>query len=465
MKPFSLLKDRLARLSGRSRTVGVFFVTSLTSRVIGISCQLLQVPIAMQALGPEAFGLWMTLTGIGTLILFSDFGVGQGAQNKLAEAFAAGDEAQARNLWGSTLVFFGAVGLVLLAAAAVLSQTLDFTVLFNLSDPVVRADARGAVTVTLFLYCLNFPLGLAQRLAYSRQLGWMHNIVQATTGAGSLAGTWLAIHLHWPLAGIIAAAHLPLLAGNAILLAVLLRQLGWLRLRGWHCHWATMRELLQLGAYFGIQQVQLTILLGLPQIIISTSLGAAAVTPYNLAQRLFNLFAVIQNAFMLPLWPAYTDAKARGEFAWIRRTLFVSLAATVGCTLIPMAVGATLAQPVLTWWVGRNAVLPTTALVWLLFSWNAVVFLQQPFGYLLAGLSEVRRSTVFAVISTVACAILMRVLVKPYGLDGVVLGLIVGYLPFLIFGNVLEIGRVFRSLPTQNTAPGLVPATAARSQP
>src|SRR5258708_7789225 len=82
------LRIKISGLSGRSKAVGMFFATSLLARFIGIACQLLQVPIAVKALGSEAFGLWMTLMSISYMITFADFGVGQGAQNKLSEAFA-----------------------------------------------------------------------------------------------------------------------------------------------------------------------------------------------------------------------------------------------------------------------------------------------------------------------------------------------------------------------------------------
>ncbi|HWA08594.1 MAG TPA: lipopolysaccharide biosynthesis protein [Opitutaceae bacterium] len=458
---FQQVQTRLRGLSGRSRAVGLFFGTSLAARVVGISCQLIQVPIAMSVLGTEAFGLWMTLTGIGYMITFADFGLGQGAQNKLAEAFAAGDDARARELWSATLACFGLIGAVLAVAAVGVAERIDPAALFNLVDPAVRAQAPAAVAVTLLLFCLNFPLGLAQRLAYSRQQGWMHNISLAAGGVGALGGIVLAAHRHWGLPGIIAATLVPLLLANAVLLVIQLAQLGWLDFRLPRCRRATLRELFGLGAYFGVQQLQLIIMLALPQVVISTTLGAAAVTPYNLAQRLFNLFAVIQNAFMLPLWPAYSDALAKGEFAWIRRTLFRSLAATLLLTLAPMALGAAFARPVLTAWIGAShaADLPSTALIWLLFLWNALVFVQQPFGYLLAGMSEVRRVTFYAVVSTAASSVLMFLLAHRRGPEGVVLGMAVGYLPFLLLGNVAETVRVFRAMPDRRAAePALIPS-------
>jgi O-antigen/teichoic acid export membrane protein len=444
MNPYSHLRQRFTRLSGRSKAVGLFFATSVTARGLGIGCQLLQVPIAVKALGTEAFGLWMALTSIGTMIMFADFGMGQGAQNKLSEAFAAGKKQVAQELCGSVAVFLCLLGLLLAAVVALVVPTLDFTALFNLTNPVVQAQAPRAILVTLLLFCANFPLGLAQRLAYSRQQGWMHNIAQALGGAGALGGVLLAAHLHLGLAEFIAAAQLPLILSNAGLLSLQLVQLGWFNFRTVRFHWATMRELLGLGACFGIQQVHLVLLISLPQIIISTGLGAAAVTPYNLAQRIFNLFAIIQNAFMLPLWPAYSDAKARGEFDWIRRTLFFSLRVTLLCVIAPMAVGTLFAKPILALWVGRHAALPSESLIWLLFLWNTMFFLEQPFGYMLAGISEVRRLTFYAVVSIVASAGLMYLLVHPYAQEGVVFGMVVGFLPYLFLGNIAETVRVFR---------------------
>lgn len=447
MKLLRWLRHRVARLSGRSRAVGIFFATSVGARALGIACQLLQVPFVMRTLGAEAFGLWMTLTSLGNVIAFADFGVGQGAQNKLAEAFADGRDRVARVLWDTTLVFFGGVGLLLAAVAVPVARSFDFTALFNLADPVVQREAGGAVAVTLLLFCLNFPFGLAQRLANSRQQGWTHNLVLALGSVGSLAGVLLATRLQWRLPGLIAAAQAPLLLGNAALLVWHLGQLGWTDFRRVRCDWSTMRELFGLGAYFGVQQVQLVMFVSLPQLIISTSLGAAAVTPYNLAQRLFNLFAVVQNAFMLPLWPAYSAAKARGEFGWIRRTLLYSLGATAVFTLAPMAVGAAFAQPILAAWVGPDAALPSTALIWLLFFWNAALFLEQPFGYMLAGISEVRRLTFYAVVSAIASASLMCLLVHPHAQEGVVIGMLLGFMPFLLLGNIAETVRVWRLLP------------------
>jgi O-antigen/teichoic acid export membrane protein len=455
------LRQRIRGLSGRSRAIGMFFATSVAARGLGIACQLIQVPIAMSALGTEAFGLWMTLTGIGAVIAFADFGVGQGAQNKLAEAFAAGQSERARELWDSTLVFFGAVALLLTAVFMVLVPSTNFSQLFGLREAAVQREAGAAVAVMLGVFCLNFPFGLAQRLAYSRQKGWMHNVALAAGSVGGLLGTVVAIQLRWSLPFVILAAQVPVLIGNAVLMFRQLVELRWTDVFRARPRWATMRELTALGACFGIQQMQLTLFVALPQVIISTHLGAAAVTPYNLGQRLFNLFAVIQNAFMTPLWPAYSEAKAKGDFEWVRRTLRTSIGATLACTLLPMGIGAAFAHPIISAWVGSDAALPSTALVWLMFTWNALVFIGQPFGYMLAGLSEVRRLTQYAVVSAILSTVLMAMLVSRYGAEGVVAGMALGFLPFLLRANIAEALLALRRFPRPQANPELLSPTPA----
>lgn len=436
------LLERRRRLSGRGRAITLFFATSLAGRAVGIVCQLCQVPLAVHALGSEAFGLWMTLTSVSFVIAFADFGVGQGTQNRLAEAYATGSGEAAAELLGSSLVFMTAMAAALMAIVWFVGPRIDFTTLFKLSDPAVRADARAAVLATLLLCCANLPLGLAQRLAYARQQGWAYNTAQAAGAIGALLATWAAARGHWSLTGFMVGAQLPMLAANAVLLALLLPA-GFLR--RFRCRRRTVRELLGLGAYFALQQAHVTVLFALPPLVLSTVIGAAAVTPYNLAQRLFNLFAVVQNAFMIPLWPAYSDAKAREDHAWIRRTLRRSLAATLGLTILPMAAGAALAHPLFVLWLHGGALLPTPGLVWLLFLWNATMFLEQPFGYMLAGMSEVKKVTRYSVVSCVASSALMWLGVHRLGAEGLVVGMFVGYLPYLFMGAIAEAIRVLRT--------------------
>ncbi|HEY4989507.1 MAG TPA: lipopolysaccharide biosynthesis protein [Opitutaceae bacterium] len=442
MKLVDSSMERFRRFSPRAKSVGLFFVSSIFARGIGALCQILQVPIAIKALGNEAFGLWISLMSISYLITFADFGLGQGTQNKLAEAFATDRRQAQRELFVSAFTVLTGIGALLFGVGSVVIRMVDFAHVFHIQTDAARAAAPGAVRMVLLFFCLNFPLGLGQRLSYARQKGWMHNLSQAAAGVASVIGIIIAYKMGVGLVGIIVVTQSTVVLANLVLLLVQFKQLGWMGHIRPRIHRETVRELMSLGGFFALQQVLTVVLFALPQVIISTSMGAGAVTSYNLAQRFFNVFAIVQGAFMLPLWPAYSEAAGRNEFGWIRRTLVKSLKATVVFTVLPMAVATFAARRLIILWVGVHADLPPNRLIWILFVWNAIVFLQQPFGYMLAGISEIRRITVYAIAGTIASAALMLGLVGRMGQDGVVLGLIGGFVPFYLVGAVYQSIRV-----------------------
>jgi hypothetical protein len=104
--------------------------------------------------------------------------------------------------------------------------------------------------------------------------------------------------------------------------------------------------------------------------------------------------------------------------------------------------------------------------------------LQQPFGYLLAGISKVRRATLYSILSMIAALIAIFVLVPRIGVNALPLGLIIGFVPFILCGNVVEtfviLGQALRR-PGASLAPhGVVesslaaagaPSAAAASEP
>ncbi|HVU16672.1 MAG TPA: oligosaccharide flippase family protein [Candidatus Didemnitutus sp.] len=437
----SLFEKARARLQRVPRQFSMFFATSLVARGVGIGCQLLQVPLVVRALGPEAFGLWMTMTSFTNLVLFADLGLGIGAQNRLAEHLARGERDEARELLMDVFLLLAGVGTVIAALLTFLMLQVDFVGLFHLHEPATMAQAPTAGLVMAWVFCANFPFGLAQRLAFARQEGWLYNVAQALASVTGLVLVAIGVARGWTFAGLVGAAQGALLVGNMSLFVLQLRQMSWLARWRLRVRLSAVRDLLQVGAFFSVQQILTTVLFSLPQVIISTRLGAAVVTPYNLVQRLLNLFAIIQNAFMLPLWPAYSHAKAQQKFDWIRSALRRSVLATAGCCVVPMVICACFAPTIIRLWVGNDSVRPTGLLIALLCVWNTLAYFQQPYSYLLAGVSEIRRTTLYAVLSACASTALMYALARPFGVPGVVIGLILGYLPFNFIGNVVETRR------------------------
>ncbi len=436
--PLLELWDRCRNSSARAKSFTRFLSTSFASRGVSIVCQLIQVPVVLNGIGAEGFGYWMTLNSINYMMNFADLGLGMGLQNKLADAFAKEKNAEARVLFGSTFVVLLGIGCLLATLAGGVLLMLDLPSLFRLEDPAVSSNATAAAAISLSMFCLGLPLGLGQRLAYSRQLGWWHNTSQAAASIVTLLFLLAATYFQFGFLWFFIFGVLPTVAINGLLLLGLCHKLNWNDWLAFRPDFRAVKGVLSLGGHFSVQQVLNAVLYAVPPIVISSALGATAVTPFKLVQRMFNVFAVGQNAMMLALWPMYSEAHAKGEFDWIRKTLRKSLWGTLGIAILPMAIGAVFARPVIELWVGQETPMPSHALVWLLFLWNGCQFLQQVFWFLLAGVSEIKRLTWYSLAAAIACLLAMSGLVQIYGPEGVVAGLLLGYVPFLLGTSVLQ---------------------------
>ena len=448
----------------RNRSILAFFVSSLTSRGLGIGCQLLQVPLALALLGNEAFGLWITLNSIGYMLAFSDFGIGLGAQNLIAEATGRGDDQQARRIFFTGTVFLCAISLLLMALSP-LCLLVDWPRAFHLTSPALADSARGVILAVIVSWCLGIPLGMAQRVAYGVQLGWLCNVLDAVRNVAILALIYVEVRLRSDFAFFIVSTAAVGLIVQVAFFAYLLRRLGWLGMRrGWFER-DLLGRLTNVGVFFFLQQIASLVLFSAAPVILSTTLGVAAVTPYNLAQRVFGPFMMVVNAYLLPIWPAYSEAKARGDWSWIRRTLRRSMLVVGALGVVPMAVATCYLQPLIRLWTGGKAELPSQNLLWLLFAWNALTILQQPFGYLLAGLSVVRRPTVYSALATVTALAVMFPLIPRFGVSALPLGLLIGFVPFIFCGNAVEtwlvLRRERRASPFTAGEPAPVPALPA----
>lgn len=422
----------------RERSILAFFATSLASRGLGIGCQLLQVPIALHLLGNEAFGLWVTLFSLGFILAFTDFGVGLGVQNKIAEALGRSDEPAARRIFLTGLVFLIGMMFVLLAIVVPVCLFGDLAGWLRITDPQVAAATGPAILVVAIIWCANVPLGLGQRLAYGAQLGWAHNVAQTVSQVVLLGGVALGAWLKVGLTAFFVLTFATTALVNLGFLLFLLRRLGWLNFSRREFEPALLRELSQLGIFFFLQQVATMVLFSAPPLILSATLGAAEVTPFNLTQRVLNLFMVVANAVLLPVWPAYSEAQARGDWAWIRRTLWRSVGAVTALAVMPMIAVGAFVPTIIAWWTRGAAELPAMSLVWLLVAWNAITVLQQPFGFFLAGLSKVRRATIYSLLSMVAALAAIFLLIPRFGVNALPLGLLLGFIPFIFLGNLIE---------------------------
>jgi O-antigen/teichoic acid export membrane protein len=150
---------------------------------------------------------------------------------------------------------------------------------------------------------------------------------------------------------------------------------------------------------------------------------------------------MIPQMMLMPLWPAYGEAFARGDLAWMRQTLKRTKFLGLGISLL-MGAPLVLAGPQLIHlWTRGKVELSYTLLIALCAS--AVAFSSTcPQGVFLFGVNAIRFSAITMTLVAVTSIVLKTVLVRTWALPGVAWGTALPYvllngLPAVLYASHL----------------------------
>lgn len=413
--------------SERERRIAFAAMAGALAKAFSIGSALVSVPLTLHYLGPERFGMWMTISSLVAFLTFADLGVGNGLLSSVATAHGRDDCNRIAALISSAYAVLSALAIFVLALFAISYNFVPWHRLFNVQSELARAEAGPAVTAIVACFALGIPLGVVQRTQIGLQMSYVASLWQC---AGSLVGLACIVFAVWYEASlpllIIAFAGAPLLAG----LANSLIFFGWHRrdLAPQACKVSqtATRDLMGTGLLFLVLQLAGTVTFLSDNLIITQKLGAMAVPDYAVPEKLFALIGVVIALALAPLWPAYGEAIARGDGDWVQQTLRRSLLLSTAIAAMGSVVLVLAAPLILTLWVGHT-VAPPVALLVGLGVWKVLEVAGISLGMFLNGAGVVGLQ-VFISIVTAAVAVLMKfTLIDLIGISGTVWATIVTY--------------------------------------
>ena len=86
----------------RSSVLKKNIIASIVTKGISIATSFLMVPLTLNYVNKELYGIWLTLSSIILWLNFFDIGFTLGLKNKLAEALAIKDYTQGKKLVSTT---------------------------------------------------------------------------------------------------------------------------------------------------------------------------------------------------------------------------------------------------------------------------------------------------------------------------------------------------------------------------
>jgi len=357
----------------RYRRAALTALANVIARVINIGTALATVPLTLGYLGEDRFGLWMVLTGFLGLLAFTDMGLGIGLQNMLAESHGRDDRFSARGFVSSAMLVMLLMSLLLVGAAFFVLPVIPLDRLVKVGTDLARSELLLTTQVVLITFGVGLPTGLVRRIYSAYQQGYRGALWFALGRIVGLLGVLVCIWLRTGLPTLV----LCFMGSPFMCLGVgsifFFKKYSWLRPSFRAVSRDSTRKVFRIGITAVGAQLAVLILHNGPTLVIANRLGTTAVTPFAITKKLLVVTNILIMTAILPLWPAYSEASARGDWPWVKKTLKRSIKLAMAIQLPMFALMTFSGRWIISVWTQEPSVVPSWSLfmacnVWMTIS-------------------------------------------------------------------------------------------------
>ncbi len=408
---------------------------SLFLKGISIIVGLAFVPLILNYLDAERYGIWLTLSSIITWFSFFDIGLGNGLRNRFAEALSNNNHNLARIYVSTTYAILGVIFILIIVIFLLINPLLDWQMILNTT--VVETKELAIVAQIVFVFfILRFFFKLIGTILMADQRPAINN---AFGPIGNILALLIIFILTKSTEGslIILSAVLSIVPVIVLVIATFLFFFKDYRKYAPSFKYVDLsksKELLGLGFKFFFIQIASIVFFSTTNFLIAQFSNQESVAAYNVAYKYLFIVNMVYGIILAPFWSAVTDAFSRKDYIWIKKSLR-KLNILSGIMVLAL-LGALLISPyVFKLWIGDKLVIPfSLSLVITLYLMQKVV--TAPFSMFINGLGKLKLGLYVVTVKLILFIPLAYILGKKYGALGIVFSLLLMQIISLIIGPI-----------------------------
>jgi len=415
------------RSAERKNRIIKTFSVGLYAKIVSVIVSFSIVPLAVNYLGVEQYGLWVAVSSLIAILSFADGGVGNAMVNMISRATGIHSNDSMQKIVSTGYLVILVISLFGLAIFFIAYDLVSWSWMFGLSD---QGDSEQLLLLVLIVG-VSFFIGMPFSLVGNIQRGFQE---------GNIRAFWEAKGRLFSLLFVIFAIYMDLgLLGFA--LAFVFGPIFSAALNSIKYFFFTKRNLLPkfslvsvgeakevfgVGGLFFILQITSSVQMRADNVIIANMLGPEYVAGYSICMQLFLAIPMILSLLWTPLWPAYREALASDDAQWVKRIFYKSmkLAMLVG---IPISVALVIfGQKIIQLWVG-DSVMPSMSLLIGCGIWMVMVIVGNALAVFLNGVQVIKTQVIISIFAAIFNVVLTIMLIPLIGVEGAVYGTVLSY--------------------------------------
>ena len=420
----------------------------LFCQVASIGLSFILVPLTLKYLGVSEYGIWITLVGVIEWFNFFDIGLGHGLRNKYAEARATNNLDDVKKYVSTTFFMMVIISVIIFLLFLFSSIFIEWYQVLN-APKELELVLQTLIIYLVGMFCIRFIINIISVLLTADQNPAIPAIILLSGNALSLISVYvLTLRGETSLFAMGICLYisqiLPLIIAFIYFFSTKYKTIfpTWESFSKPH-----IKQVLSLGIKFFLIQITALLLLQSNNIIIAHVCGLSEVTDFNIAFKYVNILFTVFMTLLTPLWSASTDAYARNDMEWIKKSynrlnniwMLLILVGIIMVTISPIFYNL---------WL-KNKILPNIPLLSLLLL--NVLFLMRSTLYrsFMNGVGKIKMQFVITLIQSIIHIPLAIILGKQFGVLGVVFTMMI----WNLFNSIWEPIQFKRII--SNTAKGI----------
>lgn len=431
------IKKLLNQGSERSALIKKNIALSFFLKIVSIGISLCIVPITLNYVNSEKYGIWLALSSVITWISFFDFGLANGFRNRYAESKVQGNKTLMRQYVSTTYFILGIIFTSVFILFSIANNFINWSNILNINE-LYNPELHYTFFYLILFVCTNMVISILSTLFIADQRPALSSLLNTIGQLCALIAIYV-ISINNSEGEIV---YLALgLTGTPCLITLVVSIIVYYRTRYRevapslkYVNIGLSKNILGLGWNFFVIMLTNIIIFQSLNLLISNLIGSEAVTQYNVTYKYFNVMSMLFVIILSPYWTAFTDAYTSKDVNWMKTS--TAKLEKLWLTCLPIIILMIIcANWILRLWLQKDLEIPFS----IIFS-TALFALMQTFGwlymYLISGIGKVRIQMVIYGSFTLISIPSMIFLGRYGGLEYMLLFLSIIYLIQGIIGKI-----------------------------
>ncbi len=291
-------------------------------RFLSILLSFLLVPISINFLNTDNYGIWLTISSFIGWFAFFDLGLGNGLRNKFGKARALNNTELAQGFISTAYYSISCVSFFLFLTFIIINFYINWAQIFNAPDSLI-SDLSILMPIIFGFFCFQLIAKLITSIYFAEQNHSFYLKIQFIIQLFTFLIIWILSLISKGsllLYGTIYSA-LPFLVLIYFNITAFRGKLSDIKPKFSLVKRKYFNDIFGLGLKFFIIQFSALVLFSTDNFIISHVFSPAEVVPYNISYKYFSILIIVFSVLITPFWSSFTEAYEKKDFLWITKSI------------------------------------------------------------------------------------------------------------------------------------------------